>query len=248
LFSPLQVVSFITVSKHSGSAVLLTTLNCQLPAVFAVINKKESCMMKLLLGVGLLVLVGNLVTSGSSTVSTADNTVPEELVTDESTYWTISTLSTINYVNKETGPYYNTVTNGGGMIVKYKFLPGNRYLFQLYVQANTYNIRTETWTEVEGTVEFTKDEEGRPIFITTAEKGLYRMINNGNTKERAITDKELEEQHSGRCLWKKAKLKDDSNNIYLLIVDLKAHPDGELRKEGGVYPSYVSKFHIPVDE
>ena len=58
------------------------------------------------------------------------------------------------------------------MLVKFKFKENNRFEFQLYVQVNSYGTETETWTHVEGTVQFTKDEKGQQIFTTKAEKGI----------------------------------------------------------------------------
>lgn len=174
------------------------------------------------------------------------STVPAEVITDDSTYWTISTLSTIGYVNTTPGAYYNTYKSGGGMIVKFKFKKGNRFVFQLYVQANTYGIENESWTEVEGTVEFTKDAKGQSVFITKAEKGIYRMNKSGNRSSRAITAEELKTTHSNTYLWEKTMLKDDPNNIYMLMVDLDAHPAADINNPSTIDPSWVSKFHIPV--
>ena len=84
--------------------------------------------------------------------STLANDVPADMITNDSTYWTISTLSTVGYVNTTAGPNYNSYKSGGGMLVKFNFKKGNRFEFMLYVQANTYGSDTETWTQVEGTV------------------------------------------------------------------------------------------------
>lgn len=196
-------------------------------------------MNKLLFGIGLLLSISSFAQNKT------ENTVPKELITNDSTYWTISTLSTINYVNTTSGPYYGATVSGGGMLVKFKFLPNNRYRFQLYVQANSYNIRSETWTEVEGTVNFTKDEKGQNIFITKAEKGLYRIYNNGKSTQRPIIESELKGQHSSVYLWEKTMLKDDTQNVYLLMLDLKQHPGIDLSDPKTIDPSWVSKFHIP---
>jgi len=176
----------------------------------------------------------------------AGDTVPKELLTNDSTQWTFSTLSTLRYVNTQPGAYYGTTTTGGGMIANFKFFPGNKYRFQLYVQVNTYGMRNETWTEVEGKVHFTKDEKGQPVFITTAEKGLYRVNKNGNLTTRAVTSDELKRQHSGRYLWEKTMMKDDPKNVYLLTVDLKAHPDADAGKPGSIDASWITRFRIPV--
>src|SRR3954462_2996332 len=183
--------------------------------------------------------------TGLSSFAQTKSTVPPELLTDDSTYWSITTVSTVNYVNTTPSAYYNTVKSGGGMIVKFKFKKNNRYEFQLYLQANTYNIENETWTNVEGTVEFTKDDKGQDIFITKAEKGIYRITRNGQVTTRAITQEELKNQHSTTYLWEKTMLKDDPNNVYLLMVDLKQHPNVDVHNPQTIDPSWVSKFHIP---
>ncbi len=176
------------------------------------------------------------------------DTVPKELLTNDSTAWSFSTLSNLQYVNTQPGAYYGTTTSGGGMIAKFKFFPNNRYRFQLLVQVNTYGMRTETWTEVEGNVLFTKDDKGQPIFLTTAEKGHYRINKNGNMTRRAITAEELKRQHSGRYLWEKTMMKDDARNVYFLTVDLKAHPNADANTPGSIDASWITKFHIPVSQ
>jgi len=172
--------------------------------------------------------------------------VPEELITDDSTYWSITTLSTIGYVNTTPGANYNTYKSGGGMIVKFKFKKDGTYEFMLYVQANTYNIENEAWTHTEGTVEFTQDALGQPIFITHANKGTYRMTRNGNTTSRPIPGEELKNKFSNTYLWEKTMLKDDPNNVYLLAIDIDEHPGIDLKHPEKIDPEWVSKFHIPV--
>lgn len=184
---------------------------------------------------------------GSAAQTKSGDTVPASLLTNDSTYWTLSTLSNLQYVNTQSGAYYGATTSGGGMLVKFKFLPDNHYIFQLYVQANTYNLRTETWTEVAGSVHFTKDSSGQDVFITKAEKGMYRIVNNGKVTQRTITGEELRRQHSTPYLWQKTVLKDDPRNVYLLVVDLKAHPDANVNKNN-INPSWISKFHLPAAE
>ena len=180
-----------------------------------------------------------------TTLSAKSQQVPEQVLTNDSTYWTISTLSSINYVNTTPGAYYNTYKSGGGMIVKFRFKENNRFEFQLYVQVNSYGTETETWTQVEGAVEFKKDQKGQQVFTTKAERGVYRIIKNGVTTSRPISADELAGQHSNRYLWEKTTLKDDPNNIYLLMVDLDAHPEADVNNPKTIDPSWVSKFHIP---
>lgn len=196
-------------------------------------------MKKLFLAIALLLAIS------SFAQSTKQSTVPPELLTNDSTYWTISTISGVNYVNTTPGYNYGSVTSGGGMIVNFKFLPNNRYSFQLYVQSNMYSSRLESWTEIEGSVTFTKDATGQDIFTTKAEKGRYRMYRNGNVTVRAVTAEELKNQHSSTYIWQKTMLKDDPQHIYLLMVDLKKYPNADVKKQGSITPDMVSKFHIP---
>lgn len=185
-------------------------------------------------------------TAKSKPAQTITNTVPAEVITNDTTYWTISTISTVGYVNTTSGPNYNTYTSGGGMLVKFRFKPNNRFEFQLYVQANIYGMMNEAWTHVEGTVEFTKDAKGQNIFITKAEKGTYRTNRSGAANSRPIPDNELKGQHSCTYLWEKTTLKDDPHHIYLLTVDLEKYPGADINTPGTIDPSWVSKFHIPV--
>lgn len=189
-----------------------------------------------------------LLIAACSYAQTEKSQVPAELFTNDSTYWTISTLSTMGYVNTTPGANYNTYKSGGGMLVKFKFKPNGRYEFILYVQANTYGTDTETWTQTEGTVTFKKDAKGQSIFITHAEKGTYRITKNGLTSSRPIPKNELEGQHSCTYLWQKTTFKDDPNNVYLLMVDMEKYPNVDVNNPKTIDPSWVSKFHIPANK
>jgi hypothetical protein len=61
----------------------------------------------------------------------------QEHITNDSTSWTVSTLPSIGYVNTRPGAGCGSYSSGGCILVKFKFLPGNRYGVHLYVQANT---------------------------------------------------------------------------------------------------------------
>ncbi len=201
-------------------------------------------MKKLVFMAAMLAALG--VSAQQNQPATTNNAVPDAVLTDDSAHWTISTLSTIGYVNTTPGANYNTYRSGGGMLVKFKFKKNGRYEFMLYVQANTYGTATESWTQVEGTVTYTKDAKGQQVLLTKAEKGTYRITKNGSTTSRPIPESELKGQHSGKFIWEKTSFPDDPNNIYLLMVDLKKYPDADINKPGSIDPSMVSKFHIPV--
>ena len=196
--------------------------------------------------VGLAITASSLIHLNETTHAAKDRSeVPTELLTDDSTYWSITTVSSMGYVNTTPGAYYNTYKSGGGMIVKFKFKEDGTYEFMLYVQANTYNIENEAWTEIDGTVEFSKDTFGQPVFITHANKGTYRMNKNGNMSTRPVPADELAGKFSNTYLWEKTTLKDDPNNVYLLLLDLDEHPGIDLKHPENINPDWVSRFHIP---
>lgn len=190
-----------------------------------------------------ILLVFSVLTAGAQSVTS--RAVPQDLVTDDSTYWTISTLSTLSYVNTTPGAWYNTTRSGGGMIVHFKFKPNGRFIFQLYMQSNSYGSSLEAWTEVEGSVQFTRDAKGQDIFVTRAEKGTYRTNRNGVLGSRPIPEDELKGQHSCTYLWQKTEFADDPSHYYLLTVDLEKYPDADVNKAGTIDPAWISKFHIP---
>ncbi len=171
--------------------------------------------------------------------------VPPALLTATDTHWTISTVSTVGYVNAAPGPNCNSYKSSSGTIVKFKFLKGNRFEFLLYVQANTYGTDTETWTQVNGSVIFSKDAKGQQVFTTRAEKGIYRIVKNNAITTRAIPENELRGQHSNTYLWERTSFLDDPANTHLLMVDLDAHPGVDINQPSAIDPSWISKFHTP---
>lgn len=192
----------------------------------------------------LAALLSCLVSCGQDK-SPAQSSVPAEVLTNDSTHWTVSTLSNLQYVNTTPGAYYNTSKSGGGMIVKFKFLPGGKYEFMLYVQVNTYGLETESWTHAEGKVEFTKNEKGQAIFKTYPTKGTYRYTKNGLVTNRAATKEELKNSQLRTYLWERWENPQDTQNDYLLVVDLTANPGADPDKPETLKPDMISKFHIP---
>lgn len=177
--------------------------------------------------------------------NTGKSNVPAEVLTNDSTYWTISTLSNLQYVNTTPGAYYNTTKSGGGMMVRFKFLPGGKYEFMLYVQVNTYGLETESWTHAEGKVEFTKNEKGQSVFKTYPAKGNYRYSKNGQVTNRVATKEELKNSQLRTYLWERWENPQDPQNDYLLVVDLTANPNADPDKPETLKPDMISKFHIP---
>jgi hypothetical protein len=83
-------------------------------------------------------LLSSVIAIGSyAQTPTTANTVPAELLTNDSTWWMISTVSTIGYVNTTSGPNYNSYKSGGGMIVKFKFKENGRVRI-LIIRAGKY--------------------------------------------------------------------------------------------------------------
>lgn len=184
--------------------------------------------------------------SGTGTLKhiSADK-VPAALLTATDTYWTISTVSTVGDVKATPGANCNSYKSGGGTIVKFKFLKGNRFEFLLYVQANTKGTNTETWTQVNGSVIFSKDAKGQQVFTTIAEKGVYRIVKNNAITTRPIPENELKGQHSNTYLWERTSFPDAPANTCLLMVDLDAHPGADINQPSAIDPSWVSKFQVP---
>lgn len=131
------------------------------------------------------------------------------------------------------------------MIVKFKFKPNGKYEFMLYVQTTTYNLSTESWTYVEGNVEFSKNLKGHTVFKTIPVKGNYSYNKGAETTTRAATKEELKTSQLRTYLWERWENPEDKKNDYLLVVDITSRPDIDLNQPGAVTPDMVSRFHIP---
>ena len=75
------------------------------------------------------------------------------------------------------------------------------------------------------------------LYLATAIRQLY--VPNGDSPENAKIGNQAIQAFED-------VLKDDPNNVYLLSVDLKKHPDVDVHNPQTIDPSWVSKFHIPV--
>jgi hypothetical protein len=169
--------------------------------------------------------------------------VPAEMLTPEGKYWSIGTVSSV-YFTSSTGPYYNYVRNGGGVVVFFKFKPGGYFENLVYVVANSYGTETETWTSVQGTVEFTT-KQGVPVFITHATKGTYRIRKNGSESSRAIPANELGDAHSNTFIWELKTDDNDPTRRYCYFVNLDWYPEIDLGNIAGtVKPQMVNTFHV----
>jgi hypothetical protein len=176
--------------------------------------------------------------------TSAQSTVPADMLTPEGKYWTIGTVSSVNFYNTTPGAYYGTVKNGGGVVVFFKFKPGGKFENLVYVVANTYGTDTETWTSIEGTVEFTT-LQGHTVFITHAVKGTYRIRKNGVETSRPVPASDLANQHSNTFLWEKWQNPDDNKRRYFLCINLDHYPQVKLDNLGGtVKPEWLNKFHV----
>src|SRR6185503_2526058 len=110
-------------------------------------NSKEVWPHKTFVMKKIIIVLSTLIAiSSCAQKAPAIKSVPDELITNDSTYWMISTVSSVGYVNTTNGPNYNSYKSGGGMIVKFKFKENGRFEFLLYVQANTYGMDNEAWT------------------------------------------------------------------------------------------------------
>lgn len=75
--------------------------------------------------------------------------VPDALIAPGGQYWTLGTISSINFWDEGSTEY----RNAGGVVVFFKFNKDATYKFLLYVNSSTATTRDQTWTEVEGTFE-----------------------------------------------------------------------------------------------
>lgn len=172
--------------------------------------------------------------------------IPSSLLTDDSTWWTTSTLSALGYISASTSSGYDAHKDAGGRVAKFRFDKDNRFYFILYELVNSYGTETETWVEIEGTVEFTKDDKGQDIFITKAEKGSSRVLKNGKMTKRSIHATELAKTYSNTYLWERISFPGDPSRVCLLVVDLDEHPQASCKLPGSIDRSWVTAYHIPV--
>jgi hypothetical protein len=200
-------------------------------------------MKKIFLITCMLIALSAQTTKAGDTATMAG--VPSSLLTDDSTWWTTSTLSALGYVSASTSSGYYDHKDAGGRLAKFRFGKDNRFHFILYEQANSYGTETETWIEVEGTVEFTKDEKGQDVFITKAEKGTSRVLKNGRVTKRAIHATELTKTHSNTYLWERISFPGNPSRVCLLVVDLDEHPQASCKTPGSIDRSWVTAYHIP---
>jgi hypothetical protein len=169
--------------------------------------------------------------------------VPSEMLTPAAKYWTLGTVSSVNFYNTNSS-YYNYVKNGGGVVVFFKFKPGGYFENLVYVVVNSYGTETETWTSVEGTVEFVT-EKGQTVFKTHAQKGTYRIRKNGNETSRPIPVEDLKNQHSNAFLWEKWTNPSNSTKPHFLLVNLDFYPQVKLDDiSGTVKPEMVNTFRV----
>lgn len=172
--------------------------------------------------------------------------VPEELITGDSTFWTITAFSRLRNRNSGTVAAYNSNKTSGGMTAKFKFTRDGRFLFLQYAQTNKRGVNKETRTELEGDVDFIRNSKGQPVMITRAKKGVYRIIENGKMTSTDIPKNELESQHSSTYFWEITMVGNDDRNLYLLLVDLEKHPRADADHPSTIDPAWISIFHIPV--
>jgi hypothetical protein len=169
--------------------------------------------------------------------------VPTEMLTPDGKYWTIGTVSSV-YFTQSSGPYYNYVRNGGGVVVFFKFKPGGYFESLVYVVANSYGTETETWTSVQGTVEFVT-KQGTNVFVTHATKGTYRIRKNGSESSRPIPNNELDGAHSSTFIWERNEQQNDPSRKYCYFVNTEWYPQIDLGNiPGTVKPEMVQNFHV----
>jgi hypothetical protein len=108
--------------------------------------------------------------------------VPSELVGD----WKFGTISMLSFWDDHTGDYLGSAS---GVAVFFTFKPNGRYTQLVYVLARNYGCVTQTWTEMQGAVDFAGGS-----FETEPTAGRYKASDNcigRNNFERPMTAGEL---------------------------------------------------------
>jgi hypothetical protein len=175
--------------------------------------------------------------------NTPKTEVPSEMLTPANKYWTLGTVSSVNFYDTNSG-YYNYVKNGGGVVVFLKFKEGGYFEGLVYVVVNSYGTETETWTSYEGTVEF-MTEKGQNVLKTHAQKGKYRIRKNGQETSRSIPAEDLSNQLSTSFLWEKWINPNNPTKPHVLLVNLDFYPEVKLDDIAGtVKQEMVQTFRV----
>jgi hypothetical protein len=108
--------------------------------------------------------------------------VPSEVHGD----WKFGTISMLSFWDDHTGDYLGSAS---GVAVFFTFQPNGRYKQLVYVLARSYGCVQQTWTEMEGGVDF---DDG--TFTVSPARGKYKASDNCNAHnnfQRSMTASEL---------------------------------------------------------
>jgi hypothetical protein len=122
--------------------------------------------------------------------------LPAELVGN----WRYGRISPTNFWNDQTGTYAG---NAYGMSDYYEIAAGGSYKRMTYIYTQAYNCRTQTWTEMEGTL---TADAGR--FTLAPAKGRYKVANNcakSQNYTRPMTAAELKEKQGETWTWSRVQ-------------------------------------------
>lgn len=122
--------------------------------------------------------------------------LPAELVGN----WRYGRTSPTTFWNDQTGVYAG---NAYGMSDYYEFAAGGTYKRMTYIYTQMYNCRTQTWTEMQGTV---TADAGR--FTLRPAQGRYKVANNCAKSQnyiRPMTAAELAEKQGEAWTWSRVQ-------------------------------------------
>jgi hypothetical protein len=124
--------------------------------------------------------------------------------------WKFGTISMLSFWDDHTGDYIGTAS---GVAVFFIFAPDGRFTELVYVLARNYGCVTQTWTEMEGTVNF-----GSDTFDAAPKSGRYRASDScieRNNFERPMNVDELAGAHR-TFLWR-FETNPNDGKTYLMV-------------------------------
>lgn len=135
---------------------------------------------------------------GSDKATGPDNpgTPVSDVPTDLSGEWVYGTISPTNFWNDHTGQYSG---NAYGIGVWLDLKPNGHYTQLVYIYTQSYNCRTQTWTEMEGTVVV----NGSQISFYPW-NGQYKASDNciaSHNFQRSMTSSELSSKQGETWAW-----------------------------------------------
>lgn len=140
------------------------------------------------------------VASPDADARTVRDAVPADLPAELVGSWRHGRISPTNFWNDQTGAYAG---NAYGMSDYYEFTAGGSYKRMTYIYTQMYSCRTQTWTEVRGTL---TADAGR--FTLRPTEGRYQVANScakSQNYTRPMAAAELAEKQGETWAWSRTQ-------------------------------------------